>query len=124
MFATGLAATKIRDPITLMVPLIWAAANEDPASEIISPDVPRSSVMDGVPMYAFDKHTRIGREAIRDLIKYNFAIRECLNRFVVPAQRNDAAYMAAFYADAAPLARKLVWRGADELESLGTDPRA
>jgi hypothetical protein len=29
--------------------------------------------------------------------------------------------MAAFYADAAPLAIKLVWRGADALEALGTE---
>ena len=78
-------------------------------------------MLDGVPMYALDKHTRTGREAIRDLVKYNSEIRECLSRYVAPAQRHDAAYMAAFYADVAPLARKLVWRGSDELEALGTE---
>jgi hypothetical protein len=30
-------------------------------------------------------------------------------------------YMAAFYADAAPLASKLSWEGADQLEALGTE---
>jgi hypothetical protein len=29
--------------------------------------------------------------------------------------------MAAFYADAAPLASKLSWNGADQLEALGTE---
>jgi len=29
--------------------------------------------------------------------------------------------MAAFYADAAPLATKLAWKGADELEVFGTE---
>jgi hypothetical protein len=29
--------------------------------------------------------------------------------------------MAAFYADAAPLASKLLWDGADHLEALGTE---
>jgi hypothetical protein len=65
--------------------------------------------------------TRIGREAIRNLVQYNHEIQECLNRCVAPAQRPDAACMAAFYADAAPLVRKLVWRGGDELEALGTE---
>jgi hypothetical protein len=72
-------------------------------------------------MYALDKHTRIGLEAIRNLVKYNYEIRECLKRYVVPAQRHAAAYMAAFYADAAPLASKLSWEGADQLEALGTE---
>ena len=106
------------DAITLMVPLVWLAADQGVATEL---EVPRSLVLDGVPMYALDKHTRTGREAIRDLVKYNSEIRECLSRYVAPAQRHDAAYMAAFYADAAPLARKLVWRGSDELEALGTE---
>src|SRR5450755_4660650 len=61
------------------------------------------------------------REAIRELVKQNLEIRECLERYVARPQRNDAAYMAAFYADAAPLARKLDWRGGDELEALGTE---
>ena len=84
-------------------------------------DVPHSSAIGGVPNYALDKHTRTGREAIRDLVKYNSAIRDCLERYVARPQRNDAAYMAAFYADAAPLAWKLVWRGGDELEASGTE---
>jgi hypothetical protein len=33
--ATGIAASKIRDPMTLMVPLIWLAANDDPATMTI-----------------------------------------------------------------------------------------
>jgi hypothetical protein len=119
--ATGIAATKSRDPITLMVPLIWLAANETQVPFVLNAAVPRSPVLHDIPMYALDKHTRVGRESIRYLVKYNYGIRECLKRYVPPAQRHDAAYMAAFYADAAPLLRKLVWQGGDELEALGTE---
>jgi hypothetical protein len=119
--ATGIAAAKIRDPITLMVPLVWLAANDGPAPVTIQLELPRSLVLDGIPLYALDKHTRTGREAIRNLVKFNYEIRECLRRYVAPAQRHDAAYMAAFYADAAPLASKLSWDGGDELEALGTE---
>jgi hypothetical protein len=119
--ATGIAATKSREPITLMVPLIWLAAYDGQAPTVVEAAVPWSPVLDDIPMYALDKHTRIGLEAIRNLVKYNYEIRECLKRYVAPAQRHAAAYMAAFYADAAPLASKLSWDGADQLEALGTE---
>ena len=77
--STGVAATASREPITLMVPLVWLAAHDAQEPTTVHLDVPRSSVMCGVPNYALDKHTRTGREAIRDLVKYNFEIRECLD---------------------------------------------
>jgi hypothetical protein len=119
--ATGIAATRSGEPITLMVPLIWLVAHDEQVPSVVEAAVPRSLVLDDVPMYALDKHTRVGRESIRNLVKYNHEIREWLQRYVAPAQRHDAAYMAAFYADAAPLASKLVWNGADALEALGTE---
>jgi hypothetical protein len=119
--ATGIAVSRVRDATILMVPLTWLAANDERAPVATMLDTPRSLVVDGVPMYALDKHTRVGREAIRKLVKYNAEIRDCLKRCVAPAQRHDAAYMAAFYADAAPLAFKLSWDGADQLEALGTE---
>jgi MgsA AAA+ ATPase C terminal len=119
--ATGIAATKSREPITLMVPLIWLAARDAQVPTVVEAAVPRSLVLDDIPMYALDKHTRIGLEAIRSLVKYNSEIREFLERHVAPTQRHKAAYMAAFYADAAPLASKLSWDGADQLEALGTE---
>ena len=119
--ATGIAATKSREPITLMVPLIWLAAYDGQTPTVVEAAVPSSSVLDGIRMYALDKHTRVGQEAIRSLVKYNSAIREFLERQVAPAQRHKAAYMAAFYADAAPLASKLSWDGADRLEAMGTE---
>jgi hypothetical protein len=119
--ATGIAATKSRDPITLMVPLIWLAANETQLPFVLNAAVPRSPVLHDIPMYALDKHTRIGQEAIRNLVKFNHEIRDCLEKFVLPSRWNEAAYMAAFYTDAAPLASKLSWDGADQLEALGTE---
>lgn len=119
--ATGIAAAKSREPIALMVPLIWLAANDGQVPTVVEAAVPGTLVLDGIAMFALDKHTRLGQEAIRSLVKYNSAIREFLERHVVPAQRHKAAYMAAFYADAAPLASKLSWDGADRLEALGTE---
>jgi hypothetical protein len=118
--ATGIAASLVRDAITLMVPLAWLRANDHRAT-LIAADTPCSLVVDDIPMYALDKHTRVGREAIRNLVKGSDEIQACLRKYVAPAQLHDAAYMAAFYADAAPLARKLAWPGCDDLEVLGVE---
>src|ERR1035437_7467181 len=78
--ATGIAAQKTREPITLMVPLIWLAANHDGCAAITKSETPVSKIVDGVPMYALDKHTRFGREAIRRLSWENEEVRVTLAR--------------------------------------------
>jgi hypothetical protein len=65
--ATGIAATKSREPIALMVPLIWSAANQSQVPTVLEAPVPGTLVFGGIPMYALDKHTRVGLEAIRSL---------------------------------------------------------
>jgi len=119
--ATDIAAARTREPITLMVPLVWLAVQGGRGSTVSDSPTPPSLVVDGVPMYALDKHTRLGREAIGRFAKTNDAVRACLERHVPQARRRDTALMAAFYADAAPLARKLGWAGAAELEALVTE---
>jgi hypothetical protein len=119
--ATGIAAAKTREPITLMVPLIWLDAHCGDDPTVIKADVPVSRSVDDVPMYALDKHTRLGRDAIRRFAVTNEVVRANLERYVPAVRRRDAAYMAAFYADAAPIATKLVWKGADELEAFGRE---
>lgn len=119
--ATGTAAQKTREPITLMVPLIWLAAQAGVGPTTTKCDVPPSKVVEGVPMYALDKHTRLGREAIRRFAVENDEVRAVLARYVPAGRRNEAAYMAAFYADAAPLTTQLYWAGADALEGLVTE---
>jgi hypothetical protein len=71
--ATGIAAQKTREPITLMVPLVWLAANRDSYPTITESEVPVAKIVDEVPMYSLDKHTRLGREAIRRFASENDA---------------------------------------------------
>jgi hypothetical protein len=65
---------------------------------ITESEVPVAKIVDDAPMYALDKHTRLGREAIRRFASENDEVRETLARYVPAARRNDAAYMAAFWA--------------------------
>ncbi|MGZ3289565.1 MAG: hypothetical protein ACXU87_16160 [Xanthobacteraceae bacterium] len=75
----------------------------------------------GVPSYALDKHTMIGRRAIRAFVKNCSAVRSCLANYVTQGDSNNAAYMASFYADGAPLASKYTWDGSEEMERLAVE---
>lgn len=119
--AAGLAAAKTREPIALMVPLIWLAANEGAYAKVQDCHVPPLVCNEGVPLYGLDEHTRLGREAIWRFARENTPLRACLQRFVPETRWRRAANVAAFYADAAPVARRLVWDQSDRLEAFGIE---
>jgi hypothetical protein len=113
--ATRIAAARTREPITAMVPLIWLAARQS-ENRVCDCAVPPLVKAADVPLYALDKHTRLGREAIWRFACENDTVRACLARFVPARQRRNAAYVAAFYVDAAPIAKRLMW---DQSEARG-----
>jgi hypothetical protein len=118
--ATGIAAAHTREPITAMVPLIWLAARNS-ENRVCDCAVPPLVKADEVPLYALDKHTRLGREAIWRFAYENDSVRACLARFVPAGQRRSAAYVAAFYVDAAPVAARLIWDQSEALEAFGIE---
>ena len=118
--ATGIAAARTREKIMAMVPLIWLAARKS-ENRVCDRVVPHLVKAGGVPLYALDKHTRLGREAIWRFACENNSVRACLERFVPASQRRSSAYMAAFYVDAAPVARRLMWDQSEALEVFGIE---
>jgi hypothetical protein len=118
--ATGIAAARTREPITAIVPLIWLSARNS-ENRVCDCAVPPLVKTDDVPLYALDKHTRSGREAIWRFACENDSVRACLTRFVPASQRRSAAYVAAFYVDAAPIARRLMWDQSEALEAFGIE---
>jgi len=120
--ATSHAAKHTREPIVVMTPLVWLAAHRGrPSPHSVDCSPPPSPEIDGVPMYAFDKHTAIGKAAIHRLARDNHAVRGVLSAFVPETRAKEAACMAAFYADAAPVSRCLRWEGSAALETLGVE---
>jgi hypothetical protein len=103
-----------------MVPLIWLAARNSKKAVCDRP-IPHLVKADDVPLYALDKHTRLGREAIWRFAYENDSVRTCLARFVPAGQRRSAAYVAAFYVDAAPIAKRLLWDQSEALEAFGIE---
>ena len=118
---TEIAALRTREPITLMVPLIWLAAQNSKETSVRDCEIPQLVVVRDVPLYALDEHTRLGREAIGRFARENGEVRACLERFVPANEMRRVAYVAAFYVDAAPVARRFIWDQADDLEIFGRE---
>jgi hypothetical protein len=119
--ATHIAAGRTREPITVMVPLIWLAAAKSLQRSVCDCPVPPLAKAGDVPLYALDMHTRLGREAIWRFACENDDVRTCLERFVPANRRRRAANVAAFYADAVPVGRRLMWDQSRSLETFGTE---
>jgi hypothetical protein len=121
VLATRHAATRTREPIVLMTPLLWIAASGTAKPHVVECPVPAAPVVGGVPLYTFDKHTAIGKDAIHRLARESEAVRGVLAAFVPEYRAKDVASIAAFYADAAPVSRRFDWDGSAELEALGVE---
>lgn len=92
-----LAAKRTREPITVLVPLIWLESRRSRGARVCNETIPESPLLYGVPMYAFDKHTRLGQSAIQRLIQESDHLRACLERLVPKQGWRKATQMAAFY---------------------------
>ena len=77
--------------------------------------------MSGVPLCAFDWTTAIGKTAIRRLARLSQAVRDALRAFAPENRAQLVASSAAFYADGAPVSRRLDWEGSVALEVMGIE---
>ncbi len=114
-----LAAKRAREVLVVLAPLIWLEVRRGGPAGLRSDPIPQSRKVAGIPLYAFDKHTRVGKRAIERLIGENKPFRDCLVRFLAKGSPRKAAEIAAFYADGAPVAQRLDWAQSDGLERLG-----
>jgi hypothetical protein len=119
--ASRIAAMRTREPIVVMTPLIWLASEKAGGHHVVDCPVPPVTLIGEVPAYALDKHTALGKAAIRRFARECPAVRNALAAHVPEYRANDAACMAAFYADATPVARRFDWDGSVALERLGTE---
>lgn len=116
----GLAVLKGSFVATL--PLLASERGElREASSVVLEPPPLLEWVDGVPSYAFDKHTSAGKRALAKIANSSSDIRHVLSQFVEPSRYVDVVCMAAFHTDAVPLDRKLIWPGSDELERAGLE---
>jgi hypothetical protein len=84
-----LAARKGPEPLVILVPLVWLEVQRSGPARVRSDPVPQTKAIGGVPLYAFDTHTRIGKRAIERLISENKPLRDCIVRLQRPRSRRS-----------------------------------
>lgn len=119
--ATQQAARSTRDPIVLMLPVLWSLlARSSQAPAVADENLDAPVVVAGIPTYALDKHTRLGKLAAQILISNCPGLRRCLAWDIPDRAWKRVIDMAVFYADGRKLNRKLVWEFGPALDELGT----
>jgi hypothetical protein len=119
--ATIVAAKRARQPYAVLVPLVWLEVQRSGPTATAHACVPPSRLVDGIPLYALDEHTRLGKRAINTLAQQSLLIRTCLQQYVPRRRWIAAAQHAAFYAEGSAVARRLHWSQSRSLEKLGIE---
>ena len=116
--AVGVAIKIAREPFALLLPLLWLAADGS-ETELFDSSLPSSGLIGGVPLCALDKHTRLGRQAIRRFAQENAPVAQVLTAHGCSSGDDGAVRMAVFYADGALTRPTLRWRHSAELTVQG-----
>jgi hypothetical protein len=119
--ATVLAARHTRQPYIVLVPLVWIEVLRSGLTRIEDAFVPPTGMAAGIPLYALDEHTRLGKRAINTLAQQSSSIRTCLQQFVPRRRWIAAAQHAAFYAEGSAVSRRMDWAQSRLLEALGIE---
>jgi len=107
-------------PFCILLPLIWLGWSvERASSEVVADQMPASEFYEGIPLYTFDKHTAAGKQAIAKLAHHCLPIRNLLSKQAHRDCWAEVIGVAAFYADAAPVAHRLAWPTGSRLAETG-----
>jgi hypothetical protein len=116
--AVRIAARKTREPFVFGLPLVsLAVANAK--TEIVDPKPPKAQFRNGVPLYALDGHTRLGREAMRVFRRRNRELADLLSSHVPDYRAVRASQLAVFFSDSALTSPRLAWALGGRLEVQG-----
>jgi hypothetical protein len=108
------------EPFCIMLPLIWSRWWYFGAeATVVEEDLPVSEFVNGVPLHTWDKHTAAGKQAIGRFARENETVASALQAWAPMQCRRSVVEIAAFYADAAPVARRLNWPTGTLLKHMG-----
>jgi hypothetical protein len=116
--AVAVAVKKAREPFVLLLPLLWLAAAGSEA-EFVDPPFAPLRLVNGVPICALDRHTRLGCQAIKRFAQENAEIARFLTERGCRSGGEGALRMAVFYADGALVRPSFRWRHSAELVTAG-----
>jgi hypothetical protein len=107
-------------PFVKTLPALWDAAHDNSRVEpTVEEKIPPTEYVRGIPLFAFDKHTAIGKRALGMLARENEKLAEILKLCVPSHAQERVVGIAAFYLDAAPVSRRLNWSLSKPLAEWG-----
>lgn len=118
--ATILAARERVHPVILMPILLSAAfAAKAHRNEIVRNDLPEPRLLGGIPLYAYDQYTSLGKRSINSFVRECSDVRKALRNHAGEASVLPVGQMAVFYAEGFQVKEQFKWEGADRLETMG-----
>jgi hypothetical protein len=102
--------------------VVWLEVQRSGLAKVDDACVPPSGLLAGIPLYALDEHTRLGKRAINTLAQESLSIRACLQQYVPRRRWIAAAQHAAFYAEGSAISRRLHWAQSRSLEGRSAMP--
>ena len=119
--ALVIAARRTREPLAVMLPLIRLSPGAADGS-VQAQCMPESTpcTRDAIPLYTFDLHTRIGRQAISEFAKMEL-LQAIVNQHAPGRSGLDAIRLAAFHVEAAAMSPRFDWALSQSLERLGIE---
>lgn len=107
-------------PFVLMLLPLWSAFSNGSCEATTSTEaLPETEFMEGIPLWCWDKHTAAGKVAISRFARENPKVSRILSAWVPQTIHVDVTLMAAFYADAVPVARRFEWQHSQSLFKAG-----
>ncbi len=116
-----MATRKMRNPLPLFMPLIWSEWSRSRSSGIEEIELPSAAQVRGIPTYALGGHTRLGKHALRQFLKYCDPIRSFLTPLVSKSGWQDTTNVGLFHVESALVHRQRIWDGGAEIGKLGTE---
>lgn len=109
-----------RNPMAMLFPLVRRAWDRRERSDVAAEDIPEASMIAGIPEYAADQFTRVGRRVIGAYVRADAGMRAILDACGIHPSRHAAIVGdLIFLTEGTCLRDRVAWLVGEEL----TDPR-
>ncbi|MBL4783062.1 MAG: hypothetical protein JKX92_12545 [Porticoccaceae bacterium] len=112
-------ASKVMiDPFPLQFHLKHFETKNLPSGEVKAHTVPKTEKINRIPLYALDRHTRLGKAALRILFKNSPALQDYLTKWLPKPLWKKNYEMAVFRVESAVINKELMFPGYQELDQM------
>lgn len=111
------AAKKINNPLPVHYLLKYLTLGDDKTSPIEAHKLPDTSTYQEIPLYALGGHTRLGKKAIRELLKATSPLTRYMDNNVIRKYRRTVYESALFDVESELVDREYMFPGYDAMKS-------